>query len=250
VLSSGSIDSLFLAQRGVHGTTRGATRMRTMTAKKDFKRRVRERQAKTGESYTAARAHIVAAAERTSEADEAKAPSADDAKAPSTDEAKAPSTDDVARQPSFPVVELIDANEHAAALGLKCDVLVSPSLAARLAPPRALEKLRDALLATEHDPQLELLRGLVFRGVRPIRLRRRGWLEDVRKFFARAVAGIGGITEAGDMLALAIDGVMVIVQAGYVPDMAPIPRTHTQNRLFLTTAEAHHLGDLALVLPR
>ncbi len=193
-----------------------------MTAKKDLKRRIRERQAKTGESYTAARAQVIAQRE----------------------------DDDNAG--AFPVVELIDATVIAADLGLKCDVLVSPTLAKQIAPGRAIEKLRDALLATERDPEFELMRGLVFRGVRPVRDRLRlvGWWDDVRRFLARAEAGIGGVTEAGDMLALSIDGVMVIAQAGYVSDMAPIPRTRQRRRLFLSGLASLHLDGSAMVVPR
>jgi hypothetical protein len=195
-----------------------------MTAKKDLKRRIRERQAKTGESYTAARAQVLAHGE-----------TADDPK-----------------PGAFPVVELIDASETAASLGLKCDVLVSPLLAQRVPPARILEKLRNALMATEHDPLLELLRGLAFRGERPIRPRNRlpNWWESVRRFIARAEAGIGGVTDAGDMLAFTVDDVMVIAQAGYVPDMPAIPRVHDRRRLFLTSADAHHIDGSAIVLPR
>ena len=196
-----------------------------MTAKKDLKRRIRERQAKTGESYTAARAQVLAHA-----GDEPSEP----------------------KPSAFPVVELIDASETAAKLGFRCDVLVSPTLAEQLAPARIIEKLRDALLATERDPEFALLRGLVFRGVRPGRARMRvnGWWDDVRRFLARAEAGIGGLTETGDMLAFSADGVMVIAQAGYVPEMPPIPRTRERHRLFLSGIASLHLDGSALVIPR
>ena len=58
-----------------------------MTDKKDLKKRVRERQAKTGESYTAARAHI--------------------------------------RKPRIEVEELPDATSEARAAGLDCNAVVS-----------------------------------------------------------------------------------------------------------------------------
>lgn len=198
-----------------------------MTAKKDLKRRIRERQARTGESYTAARAQVLAQA------------------GPVTEES-------LSKTSAFPVVELIDATDIAANLGLKCDVLVSPALAQQITPLRVLEKLRDALLATERDPEMELLRGLVFRGVRPLRDRTRlpGWWDDVRRFLARAEAGIGGLTQTGDMLAFSAEGVMVIAQAGYVPDMPPIPRAQTRHRLFLTGVASLHLDGRAMVLPR
>ena len=201
-----------------------------MTAKKDFKRRVRERQAKTGESYTAARAQVVAQGEQ------------GDAE-PAEPE----------REPPFSVVELIDATEDAANLGFKCQVLVSPSLANEIAPARALERFRDALLATERDPEMFLLRALAFRGVRrPLgRERYLGRWDDVRRFIERAMVGIGGLTLTGDMLAFSADGVMVIAQADAVPDMPAIPRLALRPpRLFLTTPQGHRLGDVAYVVPR
>ena len=209
-----------------------------MTAKKDFKRRVRERMEKTGESYTAARAQVVGPH--------------DEPEAGSSAEADAETEAQAEKEAPFSVVELIDATEDAAKLGLKCDVLVSPVLAEQLEPARILERLRDALMANEDDPAMQLLRGLVFRGARPIRDREQlaAWWTEVRRFLNRAVVGIGGITEAGDMLAFAVDGVMVIAQVGYVPDMPAIPRIHERRRLFLTTPDGYRMGDTTLVLPR
>jgi hypothetical protein len=206
-----------------------------MTAKKDFKRRVRERQAKTGESYTAARAQLIA--ERGD----------DDA---DVDE---PNRDEPDKEPPFSVVELIDATDDAASLGFKCHVLVSPSLVDQIAPARALERLRDALLATERDPEMYLLRALAFRGVRRPMGRERylGRWDDVRRFIERAMVGIGGLTLTCDMLAFSADGVMVIAQADAVPDMPAIPRLSSRPpRLFLTTPHGHRLGDVAYVVPR
>jgi hypothetical protein len=184
-----------------------------MTAKKDLKRRVRERQAKTGESYATARARVTASTEK---------------------------------PPAIPVVELIDASEDAAKLGLQCDVLVSPGLAERIAPVRILERLRNALIATDDDPQTRVLRSVVLRGEAPVGSRRNqpDWWEDVRRFFARAQVGIGGFTDAGNMMALQIDDVMVIVQTGHVPHI-PRPR----RRVFLTTADAHVIEE-TMIVPR
>ncbi|HEY5920201.1 MAG TPA: hypothetical protein VIV11_00965, partial [Kofleriaceae bacterium] len=146
------------------------------------------------------------------------------------------------------VVELVDATPDAAKLGFKCEVLVSPELITRIAPARVLEALRDALLATERDTQMELLRTIAFRGERLVRERKRrpGSWEELRRFYARAATGIGGITEPGDILAISVDGVMVIVQAGHVPHMPPIPRT--QPRLFLTGVVTLQNED-ALLMP-
>ena len=204
-----------------------------MTAKKDFKRRVRERQEKTGESYTAARAQVLAERDDAGTAEEESGPPE--------------------REPPFSVVELIDASEDAAKLGLKCDVLVSPSVASEVAPARVLEALRDALLATEDHPEMYLLRALVFRGVRPVHDRDRllDWWGDVRRFIQRAMVGIGGLTQTGDMLAFAVDGTMVIAQAGYVPDVPGLPHlSRGRPRLFILTTDSIQLGESRVVLPR
>jgi len=198
-----------------------------MTAKKDFKRRVRERQAKTGESYTAARAQVMAQADGGEAAPE---PTEEP-----TDEPK---------RSSISVVEMVDASEEARSLGLACDVLVSPQLAAHIPPFEILEHVRAALLATEHDPAMSLLRGALFRGESPrrgpeIHLRAR-W-EDTKRFFTRARVGIGGINEDGDMLALQVEDTMVLVQISAVPHMPLIRRA--QLRVFLTTVDAYHLDD-------
>jgi hypothetical protein len=193
-----------------------------MTAKKDLKRRVRERQARTGESYTTARAHVVAQAEP---AESAVKPSA------------------------IPVVELIDISGEAEHVGFKCSVLASPALASRVSPARVLERLRDALLATEQDPTTAVLRAVLLRGEAIARTpRQRGWWNDMRRFFERARVGIGGTTASGDMMALQVDDTMVIVQAGYVPHMPPIMRI--PQRVFLSTVDAQHVFDSAFTVPR
>jgi hypothetical protein len=188
-----------------------------MTAKKDLKRRIRERQARTGESYVTARTHVLAQAEH-----------------PSEDQ----------RPPAISVVELIDASDDAARLGLRCEVLVSSPLASRIDPIRAIEGVRDALIALEHDPQLMTLRDLALFGhslPRPKRTERECW-EDIRRFVQRARVGIGGTTDAGDMLSLHIDGVLVIAQIDVMPYRRPRAR-----RLYLTTVDAEWLFDDALI---
>ena len=187
-----------------------------MTAKKDLKRRVRERQAKTGESYTAARAHVLAGAQD-------------------------------AREPAFPVLELIDVSDDAHRLGLTGSVLVSQTIASRVAPPRILEQLRDALLATKHDPDLWLLRAALLRG-ETVKSEWRGnmrqWWESCQRFYARARAGIGGTSASGDMLALVVDDTMIVVQIGYEPRL-PGRRQH----VFLTSVDATQVDDGVLILP-
>ena len=155
-----------------------------MTAKRDLKRRVRERQARTGESYTAARAHVIREAEPTP----------------------------VEKASAIQVDEMLELDADAARLGIKCPVMMSGSLARRVDPVRVLERVRDALLATLDDPAMEILRAVVLRGERPAaeRVRDARWFDELRRFAARAHAGIGGITDRGHMLALHVDGVMVI----------------------------------------
>jgi hypothetical protein len=194
-----------------------------MTAKKDLKRRVRERQERTGESYTTARAQVIAQAE----------------------------PPPPAKQPPFSVVELVDATDDAAKLGMKCTVLVSPSLASQIAPARVLERIRDALIATGEDPQTRHFRDVMLRGERaPVRGSREDWAarwEVTRQFLTRVKAGIGGVHPSGDIMALQVDDQLVLVQLGHVPHMPPIPRP--QLRVFLTTVDAS-LADSPLPLRR
>jgi hypothetical protein len=129
-----------------------------MTAKKDLKRRVRARQEKTGESYTAALAKV--------------------------------------RKPTVPTLELEDVTALAAGLGIRCKVFAFPGIDAE----RALTKIRDALLATPGDPATERLRGALFENKAPHDPRTwkvealHGVLDNTRHFFARARAGIGGVS--------------------------------------------------------
>jgi len=140
-----------------------------MTAKRDLKRRVRDRQGRTGESYMTALRHVL-------------------------DQ----------RPSAVPVVEMIDLSEVAATLGIQCRVRMVPALADRIDAAAALRRLRDALIATLTDPAFDLMRRVVLHGDAPL-ARPGGW-EPGRRFLARVRAGIGGISEHGRMLALAVDG--------------------------------------------
>jgi hypothetical protein len=169
-----------------------------MTAKKDLKRRVRDRQARTGESYVTARRRVVEGAQETPRA-------------------------------TIPVVEMIDLTADAERLGLKCRVIMPASLATQLDPVATLTRVRDALIATADDPDTAPLRGVALRGERlglPPRMPP-GWIERLRRFVARAKAGIGGVSDGGNLLALAVDGhagaVMVVVHAGFRPASAQLP---------------------------
>lgn len=140
-----------------------------MTAKRDLKRRVRERQGRTGESYMTALRHVL-------------------------DQ----------RPSAVPVVEMIELSEVAAAMGFQCRVRMAPVLADRIDAVGALRRLRDALIATERDPAFDLMRRVVMYGEAPV-VRPIG-LDAARRFMVRVRAGIGGISEHGRTLALMVDG--------------------------------------------
>ncbi|HEX7699142.1 MAG TPA: hypothetical protein VF403_00385, partial [Kofleriaceae bacterium] len=99
-----------------------------MTKKHDLKRRVRDRQAQTGESYTAARRQVVGAA----------------------GEAEPP---DDPSESAVPVFELVDVTEQAKKLGFKCRVLLFPSLVEAVTPAVALGSLHKVLVATAGDTE-------------------------------------------------------------------------------------------------
>src|ERR1041384_1586220 len=117
-----------------------------MTAKRDLKRRVRERQVRTGESYMTALRHVRnqrASAREGEDENEGEGEGA------------------------VPVVEMIDVSEIAAALGIQCNVILSPMIADRIDVATVLRQLRDALAATERDPAFALMRAAV-RGEHPV----------------------------------------------------------------------------------
>jgi hypothetical protein len=142
-----------------------------MTSKRDLKRRVRDRQARTGERYTTALARVKGKQESS----------------------------------AIPVVEMVDLGEVAARLGLKCRVLMTPDLP-RACGELAVEKLRDALHATQEDPATRHFRAVALAGERrrPHADWPQGVIEEGRRFMARARAGIGGVSDGGSMLALAV----------------------------------------------
>lgn len=141
-----------------------------MTDKRDLKRRIRDRQARTGEAYTTAREHVLAA------------------------------------RRSIDVIDMLDVTADAAALGFTCPVSIWPALAERAEPRLVLERLRDALLATIGDPQVAIWHGVALRGERPIG---EYWTHDLvraQRFIERAIAGIGGFSADRRMLALHVQG--------------------------------------------
>lgn len=151
-----------------------------MTQHKTFKRLVRERQARTGESYMVAMRQIR---------------DADD------------------RQP-IPVEELIDLSEPAAALGLTCRVVIQQALAACVDVGDVLRRLRSALRNTVVDPAFDLMRAVVLHGESS---RAPNALID-RAFLARVKAGLGGVSSDGRVLALPLaDGALGLFYLWTVP---------------------------------
>ena len=150
-----------------------------MTRKRDLKKRVRERQTRTGERYTTALQEV------------------------QSRRGVGPSS----REP-MSVIELLDFSEQAARLGLKCEVSIFPDLAERVDGAAALERLRDVLIATADDPATEPLRAVMLRGEWPALLVQSVFdlTSDGRRFMSRARAGIGGVSESGRMLAISIAG--------------------------------------------
>lgn len=140
-----------------------------MTDRRDLKRRVRERQARTGESYMAALHHVRGS-----------------------------------RESVVPVVELVDASEIGALLGLKCRVMLQPALAERVDVAGMLRQLHAALVATRRDPAAWLMRSVVAHGERPFATAP-SFDEGVR-FVRRMRSGITGFSESGRMLSLAVTG--------------------------------------------
>jgi hypothetical protein len=155
-----------------------------MTAKRDLKKRVRERQARTGESYTTARSRVLA-----------------DRPAQSVEPAPA-------RTPPIVVEEMLDVTADAQQLGIKCRVTTTSAFARQIDPVRVLERVRDALVATEGDTTLADLRAVVLHGEKPIipKLTTHEWIEDTRRFYKRVKAGIAGTNDVGNMLALHVEG--------------------------------------------
>jgi hypothetical protein len=143
-----------------------------MTQQRDFKRRVRDRMAKTGESFKAARAQLLAQRDR---------------------------------PPVIAVVEPRDVTGDAITLGLSCTVLATDGFDVGA----ALRQLRDVLFRIDSE-DLAVMRAAVLRGERPMPRGQRWWIEGMREFVERARAGIGGVAPHGCALAYVVDGVMVI----------------------------------------
>ena len=203
-----------------------------MTKKRDLKRLVRERQERTGESYTSARRQVVAHA--------------------------APAAGAPEPTPVIPVIEMVSFTSEAKHLGFACRVVMASTLVSRVDPITVLERVRDALRATADDPGTRTLRNAVLHGELAAPEEPRALvatLEEARHFIARARAGIGGVSDGGSMLALPVDAaggaVMVIAHVGYRPIARPMLSGGDDERvprLVLTTVEHLVSGPDQLIL--
>jgi hypothetical protein len=171
-------------------------RKESMTAKRDLKKRVRDRQAKTGESYTAARRHVVAAVQ------DAEAGSED------TDPGQTSSRSDDGTP--IPVDSFADVTAMATALGLRCKILMSETLAKTLDVTRVLTALREVLLATLRDPAMDKLRALGLHGQVDPRGFERARDPRQAQFVAGVRAGLGGVSPDGRALGFHVGGVPIM----------------------------------------
>lgn len=152
-----------------------------MTHRKDFKRRVRDRQQRTGESYVTARRHV---------------------------EAQADSDDKPAPASAIEVVESVDATDEARRLGFESRVLIFPALLERIELVALLERVREALIASEGDRDGEYLRRIALLGEPPSKptIPSLATVDELRRFMQRARAGIGGSAAGGRLLVMHVAG--------------------------------------------
>ena len=212
-----------------------------MTAKKDLKRRIRERQAATGESYVTARRHVLAQAPTTQ-------PPSDEPAA--TTPAPAPADPSTAGKTAIEYEEMVSLTAAGEAMGFKCRLATTSSLATQLDTDALLRRFREVLLGTTEDPSLEILRGVALRGApRPAVARRSDVIERTRLFLQRARVGIGGVTEDGLMIAFPIDtprgAMMVLANVGWRP--MPLP-AHERPRLVFSLLADTSVGGIGASL--
>jgi hypothetical protein len=194
----------------MHGLTARCREEGTMTVKRDLKKRVRDRQTRTGESYVTARRHVVG------------------------DVATEPEPEP--RTSAVQVIEMIDETDAAARLGLRCKVSISSTLVALAEPAVVLASVRDALVGTAGDLGTALLREVALAGHAPPPRKRVTDFGGLHTFFRRARAGLGGVTDDGTLLALPVAG-----KAGMVPVLCSV--WHRQAALLLTTFDGEFGED-------
>lgn len=169
-----------------------------MTVKKDLKKRIRERQEKTGESYTTARMHVLDPAP-------AEAPEA----------------------PKVREVSLREVTLLLEALGMKGQAFLSRGFPESLARP-ALERLRELLLATGDEPATRWLRAVLLDGepdAVDFGSLAREWGE-ARVFMRNLRLGLRGPSRSGRTLSfeLRADGGTVTVVVTLVPSLKGTPK--------------------------
>src|ERR1043165_991793 len=190
-----------------------------MTVKRDFKRGVRLRQARTGESYVTARRHLMASQAALADGDEPEdtlpgspeihamppEPGGGEGGGGSGDRpgGSGDGGDDRDGSGGISVIELLDVTEEARQVGLTCRVLMFPPLVERVAPARVLRRLRDVLIATAGDRAIARLSRLALTGqVPPPRQRTEmASIDHLRQFLQRASAGLSGPLGDGCTLA-------------------------------------------------
>jgi len=159
-----------------------------MTRKRKLKRRVRERQARTGESYTTARRQVVERA-----------------------------------APAVPLVELVDITPQAIALGFRCEIAIASTLAARVEPAAVLARVRDELVRPHADVAVARMFGIAFGLPSPRLAVTAADAEVLQRFVDAARLGATGASSDGSLLALHVmgrDGLVPVICM--VDDHAPL----------------------------
>jgi hypothetical protein len=148
-----------------------------MTRHRDLKRRARDRQARTGESYVTALRQVRAA------------------RPPDTVPVLPPDPP----APAMDVIEMIELTEIAAALGLHGQISMEPGLLGQIYVGEALAQFRRAL----HQPELALMRAVLLNGEdrsAPIDF------AELRRFRRRLDRRLPGVSDGGAIAALHVDG--------------------------------------------
>jgi hypothetical protein len=195
------------------GSPRGAGE-EDLTAKRDLKRHVRERQARTGERYRTALEQVLAD-----------------------------------RRSPIPVIEAIDLTPIAAPIGFACRTVAFSDLASRVDLPAALRRLRHLLVAAGDDPGLRLFRQVALEGKVPRVPIGSVWADQPR-FLERAQAGLGGVNASGTTLAVpvlgpaGIENVVCTLWGLHLDDGAPELLPHIPPKLVLRSVQELFVADL------
>lgn len=167
-----------------------------MTVKKDLKKRVRERQEKTGEAYTTARTHVL-----------------------SQTHPGATKVSPLSLREVTPLVE---------GVGLKGQAFLTPHFPEALAR-QVLEHLRELLLATRDEPAMQRMRAVLLHG-EPDTMDfvsfSREWWSQTRMFVRNLRLGMRGPSQNGRVLSfeLRADGGPVTMVVALVPSAKQTPK--------------------------